>query len=141
MIFLLVLLTIRFQDRAADSAAWTTGIIALILLVIFEFVIRLERVKITTDGIEVVKGIFKREITKTSFHSVSDVSSTRTPLQQIHMEFCRWKTNRQQIQTHERVASKHKRIRRDEQRPQEKRIQICRQHNMLRIHASSRHGQ
>ncbi len=78
VVFLLVLLAIWFTDRAADNASWVSGTVAIALFVILEFVIRLERIRITDSEIEIRRGLFGKSIQRLPYGSVSSVSAVQT---------------------------------------------------------------
>jgi hypothetical protein len=79
-VFLLVLLAIWFTDRAQDFQSYIAGGIALIVLVVFEFIVRKEKVRFAEDGIEIIRG---KDVEKISFDSVSDASAIQTALQSV----------------------------------------------------------
>ena len=83
VVFLLVLLAIWFTDLAADTASWITGSIAIVIFLVFEFLIRLERIKITEADVKIIKGVFTRSTTHLSYSSIAGVSSIQTLLQKI----------------------------------------------------------
>jgi uncharacterized membrane protein YdbT with pleckstrin-like domain len=83
VVFILVLAAIWFTDRAADAASWITGIVALISFIIFEFIIRRERIAITDSGVEVRRGIFKAEVTSIPYEKIAAVSTSQTVLQNV----------------------------------------------------------
>jgi len=80
IVFLLVLAAIWLTDNGKDIASWTVGIFALVLFVIFEFVIRLERVVIN-NSVEIRR--FRKETTSIPFSSISNVTATQTTLQHL----------------------------------------------------------
>lgn len=80
MVFLLVLLAIWFTDRAQDFQSYVAGGIALVIFVVFEFVIRREQVRFGENGIEIIRG---KDVETISFDSVSDASAMQTSLQSV----------------------------------------------------------
>ena len=79
-VFLLVLLAIWFTDRAQDSQSYIAGGIALIILLVFESIVRKEKVRFADDGIEIVRG---KDVEMISFDSISDASSIQSALQSV----------------------------------------------------------
>lgn len=73
--FLIILLAVAAWRLLGGSINWFLflGIAALVLLIIFEILIRLEQVIITENGIEFRKGILSRHVTRASYQSVSNV--------------------------------------------------------------------
>lgn len=80
VVFLLVLLAIWFTDRAQDLQSYVAGGIALIILLVFEFIVRKEKVRFADDGIEIVRG---KDVENVSFDSISDASALQTALQSV----------------------------------------------------------
>ncbi len=78
-IILLVLYTIWLTDRAADAASWTVGIIAALLLILMEVVIRRDRINIA-DGVEIIRG---KNMVHVPFNRISQVSVSQSFLQNI----------------------------------------------------------
>lgn len=76
-------MAIWFTDRGIDQASWVSGSIAIVLFLVFEFMIRLERVNVTDDGIVVGRGIFKKSVTRLSYYNVYHVSVIQTVLQKV----------------------------------------------------------
>lgn len=80
VVFLLVLLAIWFTDRAQDLQSYVAGGIALIILLVFEFIVRKEKVRFADDGIEIIRG---KEVENVSFDSISDASAIQSALQSV----------------------------------------------------------
>ncbi len=78
-IILLGLYAIWLTDRAADMASWAVGIIAALLLIMMEIVIRRERINIA-DGVEIIRG---KSIVHVPFNRISQVSVSQSFLQNI----------------------------------------------------------
>ena len=78
-ILLLALYTIWLNDRAADAASWIVGIIAVLILIIMEVVIRRERINIA-DGVEIIRG---KSMAHVPFNGISQVSVSQSFLQNI----------------------------------------------------------
>jgi len=83
IVILLAMLAIWLNDRGYDRSVWISAVFALILFVILEFMIRLERVDITDAQIELRRGIFSKDVTRVMYHSISDVTARQTFLQRI----------------------------------------------------------
>ncbi len=79
-VLLLVFLASWFTDRAQDLQSYIAGGIALIIFVVFEFIVRKEKVRFAEDGIEIIRG---KDIERVSFGSVSDASAIQTALQSV----------------------------------------------------------
>lgn len=80
VVFLLVLLAIWFTDRAQDLQSYVAGGIALIILLVFEFIVRKEKVRFADDGIEIIRG---KDVENVSFDSISDASAIQSALQSV----------------------------------------------------------
>ncbi len=83
VVFLLVMLAIWFTDRAADAPAWIIGSLAVVLFIVLEIVIRLERIVVGDSEIELRKGILSKSIIRISLNKVSNVSISQSVLQRI----------------------------------------------------------
>jgi len=82
-IILLFILGIWLYDRAIDNLAWTSILIAIILLVLFEVLIRIETLTITKVSVDHRKGLFSKQVSRVMFDSITNVSVHQTFLQRI----------------------------------------------------------
>jgi len=80
LVFLLVLSAIWLTDNGKDAASWAVGVIALVMFIILEFVIRLERLVIN-DAVEIRR--FRKEATSIPFVSISNAAAVQTTAQHI----------------------------------------------------------
>jgi len=79
-IFILVLLAIWLTDNGMDSLSWVSGGGGLVLFVIMEFVIRMEKINIADSGVEFRNG---KDVTILQYSSISDVSLTQSFFQHL----------------------------------------------------------
>jgi len=83
VVFMLVIATIWFNDRAADVAAWIMGLLGLVLLVVLEIMIRIDTLIVKDDALEHRIGILSRNVTRITYNSISNVSTNQTLFQRI----------------------------------------------------------
>lgn len=82
---ILVLAVLAVWLLLGGSIKWFLLLVlfALVLLVIFEILIRLERITITETGVEFRKGILSRHVMRASYRNVSNVFIRQSLLQRI----------------------------------------------------------
>jgi hypothetical protein len=78
-IILLALYAFWLTDRAQDAASWTAGIIALILLISMEFIVRRQQVKIGA-AVEIRSG---NERTRIELSRIAGISVRQSVLQNL----------------------------------------------------------
>ncbi len=80
LVFVLIMLAIWFTDRANDASSYVAGGIAILLFIVFEIIIRRERINVVDTGIEYRKG---KNIKHFPFSSISSVELSQSAFQKL----------------------------------------------------------
>ncbi|MBW2970005.1 PH domain-containing protein [Candidatus Woesearchaeota archaeon] len=83
VILLLFLVAIWFYDSGGDVPAFIFAGIGVVLLLVFEFFIRTERLSIDESAVILTKGFFSRGVVRVSYNTISNVSVNQSFLQRI----------------------------------------------------------
>ena len=79
LVFILFFSAIWFSDRAVDAAAWLVGSLGIGFLVLFEYLIRVERIDVG-DELLIIKSKLVRRV---QYSQISNVSLSQTGLQNL----------------------------------------------------------
>ena len=75
--------SIFFYDKGQNTVSHLLTAIALILLIIFEFLIRVKKIILTKDSVKLREGIFSKRVVNTHYSDISDVGVHQSILQRI----------------------------------------------------------
>lgn len=83
LIVLSLFFSIFFYDKGYNTISYVLTVFGLILLVIFEFLIRLKKIVLTRDSVKLREGILSKSVVNAHYSDISDVGVQQSFLQRI----------------------------------------------------------
>ncbi len=83
LVALLVFASIWAYDKAMDALGMIAAVIAVLLFVIFEVLIRMKRIILMDSGLQISEGIRSRRITNIAYEHISNVEVSQSVMQRL----------------------------------------------------------